>query len=97
MIENISNWHTKLYDDGQEVLLRTVQVDNLQQAFNCAYRVAEIMIGTDAEKDFSVSADPTSVFVVLHAYNKGRLPVAYQQLAERIDQIISEVQTANSL
>jgi hypothetical protein len=83
-----SAWKTKRYDDGQEVMLKTVRCDNLKQSFNFAYSIAEAMIGTSVEKDFSVSADPTAVFIVLHAYSKSALPPDYILIAEKLDSIL---------
>jgi len=80
-----TGWKTKRYDDGREVLLKTVHCDNLKQSFELAHRIATAMIGTEAEKDFSVSADPTAVFVVLHAYSKDSLPLEYNEIAKHLD------------
>lgn len=81
-------WRTKRYDDGQEVLLRTVHCDSLTHSFRLAHNVAESLLGTIAEKDFSISADPTALFIVLHAYSKGILPSEYSHIAATIDKVL---------
>lgn len=84
-----TGWHVEQQDDGKEVMLLTVRTNGLKESFDYAYRIAESMIGTEAEKDFSVSANPVAVSVVLHAYNKGSLPVDYRKLADNISKIVA--------
>ena len=89
MSSEVAAWRTKRYDDGQEVMLKTVRCDGLQQSYDLAYKVAESLVGTEAEKDFSVSVDPTALFIVLHAYSKNKLPPEYTLIAERLDLILN--------
>ena len=84
-----TNWHVEQQDDGKEVMMLTVRTDGLNESFDYAYRIAELMADTEAKKDFSVSADPTAVSVVLHAYDKGSLPAKYRELADEISKIVS--------
>jgi hypothetical protein len=89
MTTEATTWKVKRYDDGQEVMLKSVRCDNLKQSFELAYHVAEAMIGTGVEKDFSVSADPTAAFIVLHAYSKNELPSEYALVAEKLDSVLN--------
>lgn len=89
MSAETATWKTKRYDDGQEVMLKTVRCNNLKQSFDLAYRVAASLVGTDVEKDFSVSADPTALFIVLHAYSKSALPPGYVLITEKLDSILN--------
>lgn len=82
-------WKTKRYDDGQEVKLKTVRCDGLKRSYDLAYKVAESLVDTEVEKDFSVSADPTALFIVLHAYSKNAMPSEYNRIAEKIDLILN--------
>lgn len=88
-----SEWVLKSPDHGREILAKTVKLHNLRQSYACAYAIAEALVGSEAEKDFSVSADPMSVFIVLHAYNKGPVTTFYTAIAEQLDKVIDDLRS----